>query len=150
MPGSSLGNNKIIVAIDTYVKSNLNAGPQSSPPTKHQQIITPLPRIVKKHLVRQHKPTAESATLPSCKQRPRRQSLCQHPFPMSGKLSHIWIRRISQTIAQKIEHEYGRNHKQAGYEQPAMVGDLDDLLGVLEQHAPAYRRRLQSEPQKAQ
>src|SRR5437868_13584536 len=64
-------------------------------------------------------------------------------------MDYIWIERVSQSIAYKIDcHHSNKDHKAREDRQPGRAEDMN--LGAFKNVAPAGCRRLDSKPQIAQ
>src|SRR2546423_14962929 len=67
----------------------------------------------------------------------------------SRGLSSIRVRRVPQTIAQEVEGHDGHDDGQGGQHQPRRDRHRLDVLRLLQQHAPADRRRTQAQAEEA-
>src|SRR6266446_8272340 len=57
---------------------------------------------------------------------------------------------IAQTVAHKVEGEHRDDDDQAGQQQPGCERQGLDVLRLLQEHAPADRRRADAQPQERQ
>jgi hypothetical protein len=74
----------------------------------------------------------------------------QEPVARLAGLPHIGVCRVPQTVAHKVKSQHGGNDQNDRNHKPRIVGDRSHILRVLQQHAPAHHRRLESQPEKAQ
>ena len=51
----------------------------------------------------------------------------------------VWIRRIPQTVAQKVELQYSHYHEEPRQHQPVVENNGLYVLCILEQGTPAHR-----------
>src|SRR5215831_12396148 len=59
----------------------------------------------------------------------------------------VRVRGVADTVAHEVEGEHRDNDGEGGNEQPRRDDQRLDVLRVLQQHAPADRRRPQSQPE---
>src|SRR5262245_43864343 len=68
----------------------------------------------------------------------------------SARSAAIGIRGVPEAVAQEIERHDRHDHRQGGEHEPGRDRHRLDVLGLLQQHAPADRGRTQAEAEEGQ
>src|SRR5579875_3912031 len=93
--------------------------------------------------------SSTARTIPSgVKKCVRRFRISRRGCDISGY--RVGVRGVAQPVAEKVEGEDGHGDKGERREEPRIVGEGLDVLGFLQEDAPAREGRTDAQPEEAQ